>query len=425
MKVLKRIFFVSILAAITTIVLSYLYNFPIHFWAAAPKSVVVLHEAGSTPDNIVLTPTDDMRTKISITWRTSNTVTDGAVQFAVAGSPAPVAWQEWQATRHSLYSRDLKSNNTVHCYSATLTGLKPGTTYHYRVGCKALNSWSDYRSFTTAPTDSDTFTFVYFGDTQAYPERFGKMLEAVEQRHPETAFYMIGGDLVDQGELRNQWDDLLANTGNIFSYKPIVPAMGNHDFSRHKVGGGTYRAYFTLPVSRPSDLSYSFQRGNTFFIVINARLRELKEQRDWLEEQLKKAMAAGCDFKVVMCHFPAYNPKEGRSNEAAKQYWVPLFDKYGVDLMLSGHDHSYMRSNPLIGGRVVPSSQTGTTYIVATGCEKFYKFRQLDIAAKQFAGVATYQVISTGRDLSGSPILSYMAFAPDGELLDQFKRYKR
>ena len=316
----------------------------------------------------------------------------------------------------------------MHCHSATITDLEPATTYRYRVGSKALNVWSDYHTFTTAPANVDSFAFAYFGDTQAHPEAFGKMLNDVERQHPETAFYMIAGDLVEHGERRNLWDNFLNYTKPVFSTKPVAPAMGNHDFTRFGAGVRTFNAYFTLPftqqVGSSSELNYSFQYGNTFFIVVNARAYNLKEQTDWLEAELKKAEAAGCDFKVIMSHFPVYNPKESRKNEAAKQYWAPLFDKYGVDLMFAGHDHSYMRSKPLIAGKVVPEGQAGTIYIVAVGSDKFYKAERLNIAAKQFTEITTYQIIHVSRNSAGEPALHYQAYGSDGKLLDEFELHK-
>jgi Calcineurin-like phosphoesterase. len=126
-----------------------------------------------------------------------------------------------------------------------------------------------------------------------------------------------------------------------------------------------------------------------------------------------------------MIHYPVYNPKNGRQNSVAKEQWVPLLDKYGVDLVLSGHDHSYMRSKPLRAGREAAQGEPGTTYVVATGCEKFYKFNQLNIAERQFTDTATYQLISIMPDASGKLALFYSARAPGGEVLDEFHLQKR
>jgi hypothetical protein len=292
------------------------------------------------------------------------------------------------------------------------------------VGSKERNAWSDYRTFTTAAADLEALTFVYFGDTQAYPDRFGKMLSAVERRHPETAFYMIGGDLVEAGHLRNLWDELLAHTEAVFSIKPLVPAMGNHDFTRYKTGSTIFSTYFNLPftdtVKGSSELNYSFQYGKAYFIVVNAR-NNLDEQKDWLEAELLKAEAAGSRFKAVMCHFPVYNPRKGRANEEARESWVPLFDKFGVDFVFAGHDHSYLRTTPLKAGSPALPGQTGTTYVVATGCEKFYPFEALPVAAQQFTGTATYQLITLRFGPDGQPKILFTARSPEGEILDAFE----
>lgn len=428
MKIWKKILVILFASVCGILAPSYVYNYPIRLWATAPKSVDVLYEAGSKPDNIVLGPTGDMKTTVGIAWRTSGSVNDGVVQFARLDSGTPLHYEEQQAGRKVLYSRELKSNNTAHCYSATITGLAPGAVYRYRVGSRSRNAWSDYHTFSTAHADSDAFTFVYFGDTQAYPERFGKMLGDVEERHPETAFYMIGGDLVEKGDRRNLWDDLFASTVCVFSYKPIVPAMGNHDFSKRGAGENTFSAYFALPApgnsSSRSDLSYSFQYGNVYFIVVNAHQKSLGEQTAWLEAELRKAAAAKCDFKVLMCHFPIYNTKKSRPIPASREHWAPLLDKYGVDLMLSGHDHSYMRSKPLRAGKAVPDGQPGTTYVVATACEKFYEAEKLEIAAKQVSNIATYQLITVAPGADGVPLLSYKACNQSGDTLDEFELRK-
>jgi hypothetical protein len=338
-------------------------------------------------------------------------------------SDAPPHYERQAARRSSLYARELKSDNTVNCYSATLTGLRPGATYRYRVGSPERDAWSDYHSFTTAPdSPMDAFSFVYFGDTQAYPERFAQMLEDVWKKHSEAAFYMIGGDMVNRGDQRNLWDSLLIQTEKVFARKVLAPAMGNHDFGRYGIGEKIFSSYFTLPASASSrsgsSLNYSFEYGSAYFIVINAKERNLRKQTAWLEEQLGKAESYA--FKVLMLHFPVYNPLSGRTNSVAQEQWVPLLDKYGVDLVLTGHDHSYMRSKPMRAGKQLPQGESGTTYVVATGSEKFYPFQELDYAERQFSNVATYQLISVAPEAGGQLVLSYSAHAPDGELLDEF-----
>lgn len=380
------------------------------------------HPSSRRPDNIVLTPSPDMSTSQSITWRTSGDVVDGVVQFTRLDDKAN-GLNEAEAVMTVLTSENLASDKTVHCHSAVLANLIPATTYSYRVGSRKQDAWSEYSTFTTAPGSPASFSFVYIGDTQAKPERVGKMLKAIEKRHPEASFYMIGGDLVNIGDSRNRWDDLLANAGGVFSRKSVAPAMGNHDFGDQNFGAAIYNAYFKPSNRRDSQAgavpNYSFRYGDAFFIVINSL--DVSAQTEWLERELRYAAESGHAFKAAMFHRPVYNPRKGRTNSTAKKQWVPLFDKYGVDLVLTGHDHSYMRSKPLRAGKAVADGEFGTVYVVATGCDKFYDFERLDIAEVQFTNTATYQVITVGAERNGNRTLRYTSYDAGGNVMDAFE----
>ena len=66
-----------------------------------------------------------------------------------------------------------------------------------------------------------------------------------------------------------------------------------------------------------------------------------------------------------MFHFPPYNWEEPYFDIQEK--WCPIFDKYHVDMVMSGHIHYYMRSKPMFNGEVVESFNNGTAYVISTG----------------------------------------------------------
>lgn len=417
-----------VLAAAAVLSSSLLYGYPLDIegpWQEKTGAVAPVHPSGDLPDNIVLTPAFDMETAVTVTWRTSGHISGGMVQYIRDDAPEGAEYSERTAESTTLTAEELRSDRTVNCHTAILTGLVSGTTYRYRVGDKALDLWSDFRTFTTAPGAGASFSFVYFGDTQADSGEFGRLLDTVERERPETLFYMIGGDIVDRGILRNQWDGFLESTGHVFSRKPLAPAMGNHDFADGVVGPRWFTSYFGLTAARNGESAnhrnYSFRCGGVFFVVLNNR--DPKEQAEWLEGELIRARQQNCDFIVVMVHYPVYNTKKGRSNPEAQKHGVPLFDNYGVDLVLSGHDHSYMRSRKLRAGRPAPGGTRGTTYVNANACAKNYPFRELDIAVRQFNDIPTYQILTTGRDAGGLPVLRYQSCAADGAVMDEFELF--
>ena len=80
----------------------------------------------------------------------------------------------------------------------------------------------------------------------------------------------------------------------------------------------------------------------------------------WIDQQLAATKAK---WKIAMFHFPPYNWEEPYLN--IQKEWIPLFDKYHVDMVFSGHTHYYMRSKPMNGGNIADSFKNGTAYIIS------------------------------------------------------------
>jgi hypothetical protein len=83
-------------------------------------------------------------------------------------------------------------------------------------------------------------------------------------------------------------------------------------------------------------------------------------QTAWIEDQLKNTSAT---WKIAVFHFPPYNYEEPYFN--IQKAWIPVFDKYHVDMVFGGHVHYYMRSKPMKAGEVVDSYNDGTAYIIS------------------------------------------------------------
>lgn len=424
----KRVGFIAAVVVFAGTVAAAVSGFLFHFQffpacetASVPRSPAFA--SSPVPDNIVISPTRDMQNSISITWRTSDAVSGGVIRYAEAKERDLEKFFEVAAETVALETPELTADAIVHCHSVRLTGLLPATLYRYQVGNGETGDWSRIGYFATATAQGTPFSFVYLGDTQFDSENVGGMLMGIEARHPDVAFYMVGGDMVDEGEDRNLWDAFLAHAGPVFSRKPLIPALGNHDYCGIGCRGlAIYSRYFSLPANGPAtmpvDMNYSFVYGGVYFVVLNSN-HDIDEQTRWLEDELHEADAGGYDFTVVMFHHPVYNVKKHRSNRAVQKHWVPLFDAYGVDLVLNGHDHSYMRSKRLKDGRAAGEGEGGTTYVVATACEKHYEFERLPIAEVQFNRIATYQEIAVETTEEGKPAMRLRTWDGAGNVLDE------
>ncbi|WP_242346902.1 purple acid phosphatase family protein [Anaeromyxobacter terrae] len=294
-------------------------------------------------------PTD---TTMTVTWR--STEATGSVEY---GSDA--SYGQVKAAVSAAYQGS-------YLHEAQVTGLSPGTSYHYRCGSAA--SWSADRTFTTGPTPAAgaSFRFAAFGDSRTDDAARAQVRAAVQRSQP--AFAIDSGDLVDSGGTQSYWDGWFATMEPLVSATPFVSAAGNHD-----MGGGLFFAQLALPRHVPTAAGYddeayfSFDYGNTHFVVLFTEPAGTSgdAQDQWLEADLARA-ASDPDVRwtVVSFHRPPYSSGEHGSDTGLRQRWGPVFEKYGVDLVLNGHDHDYERSQPMVGGQ---RAEGGVTYVVTGG----------------------------------------------------------
>ncbi len=311
----------------------------------------------ATPDQIHLSWSSDPATSMDIEWRTDTTVNHCGVKFRVKGTTEE---QLVLGEKVRLEDRMLANDRYVNHFTAKLSNLKPGTTYEYIVGDKA--DWNGASSFNTAANDN-SYSFLWFGDTH-YSPKFGEILHLSYEKHPDAAFYSIVGDLVSDGLFRNQWDDLFEYSRGVMNNIPLMAVPGNHD-NRAGLGAQLFRDQFSYPLNAPdgvpSEQTYSFTYKNTLFLMIDAT-SPMEPQTPWIEKQLAESKAT---WKIAMFHFPPYNWEEPYFD--IQKAWVPLFDKYHVDMVFGGHIHYYMRSKPMNAGQVVSSYKDGTAYVISVG----------------------------------------------------------
>jgi acid phosphatase type 7 len=362
------------------------------------------YPSSKQPDQIMLTWSSDPETGIDIQWRADTAVNEGIVKYRAAGS---VEEFTIVASKYIMDDRALVNDRIIDRFTAKLRNLNPGTTYEYLVEPQTV--WSASQSFSTPAKDS-SFTFIWFGDTHHSP-KFGELINAAEKRHPETAFYSIAGDIVSDGLFRNQWDDIFSFTANVTDRKPLMSVPGNHD-NRSGLGALMYRELFSYPMNGPEGVekeqTYSFRYKNALFLMIDAT-SSIDAQTEWIEEQLAGSDA---EWKFAMFHFPPYSSDGGYPEIRRK--WCPLFDKYHVDIVMSGHVHNYMRTKPMNDGEPVLSPSGGTIYLISIAIPDNDPVEKLSYTDSQVSGEMLYQKIK----IDGNK-LDYKAINIDGVVRDQ------
>ena len=364
------------------------------------------YPSSQTADQVMLTWSSDPANSVDIQWRTDTTVNAGLVVYREKGSEREFSVQ---AEKYRMEDRLLANDRFSHRFTAKLLDLKPGTVYEYRIAPN--DNWEKNHTFSTAAND-DQFSFVWFGDTH-YSPTFEKLINTADQTYPDAAFYSIAGDLVSDGLHRNQWDELFEYSKNVIRRKPLMSVPGNHD-NRYGLGARMYRDLFSYPENGPAGVekeqTYSFEYKNALFLMIDAT-SPVDEQTAWIEQQLAKTKAV---WKFAVFHFPPYNWEEPYVD--IQKSWVPLFDKYHVDLVMGGHIHYYMRSKPMKAGQVVESYNDGTAYLISIALPtKNHALADEPYAAVRNTEGHLYQYVKIdGRNLS------FSALNADNRLIDSF-----
>jgi predicted phosphodiesterase len=301
-----------------------------------------------------------------------------------------------------------------------LTGLEPQTKYFYRVVCTdAMGRKLEGKplTFMTAPGPTDAFSFTVIGDTQRNPVVTARIAKLMWERRPN--FVVHCGDVVDDGASKLQWTgDLFKPCHELFGRVVVFPCIGNHEKNHPQ-----YYKYFALP--KP-EYYYSYTYGNAEFFVLDTNSRRnLKpdgEQYKWLEKALAASTAR---WKICYHHHPAYSSDDDdfgnswkgptTSGDLRVRNFVPLYEKYKVDVVFNGHIHVYERTWPIREGKVDPKE--GVQYITSGGgggrLEDFAPtpafFKQQFRSDYHFCYVTVHQ-----------GTFNLQAFDVEGRLFDQF-----
>ncbi|MEO3930530.1 metallophosphoesterase family protein [Micromonosporaceae bacterium B7E4] len=356
---------------------------PVAFGDAAPGKypAAEIHRPSPMPDRIILTPTTTPATTQRVTWRAEATPEWAQAEIleapAALGSVVPAA-----GTVSVVKAMSTKSVNTSLGYASTyhtveFVGLKPGTRYTYRVGDGT--NWSAWTDFTTATTDAKPFSFIYYGDAQNYLDSaLPRVFRQAFADRPQAKLIVNAGDLIDSANSEEQWGQWYQAGGFIDGQINNISIPGNHEYS-----GSTLSQFWTPqfpypdngPAGWPAELAktaYTVDYQGVRFIGLNSNVQGIPDvmaaQTAWLEGLLKNNPNK---WTVVTFHHPVYSTAEGRNNPVVRAQWGPLFEKYGVDLVLQGHDHTYGRGS-VASSRQSVTVHDSTVYAVSVSGGKMY-----------------------------------------------------
>jgi Purple acid Phosphatase, N-terminal domain/Calcineurin-like phosphoesterase len=333
--------------------------------AAVPPAAGTSHRrawaADGTPEQIHLTWGDDPARSVVVSW-----TSPGQAQ-----APRVRIGQRVIRAVERGYS-DGRGGEPAWTYHALVDGLRPGATYGYAVTADNDGNAPDPFSatFRTAPEGRAAFRFTSFGDLAAPNARWAGSsgqsayaVGAVESFQP--LFHLLNADLADAdlnpAAQPQAWRDFGNNVQASAANRPWLPVPGNHgaQAADQEQALATYLARYSLPGNGVPGFEgrwYQFRVGTAAFICLSGddvqRGYSAGAQTSWLEAVLAAARRnAAIDWVVIQLHQCACS-SSGAGDEVdlgIRRQWLPLFDRYEVDLVLCGHNGGYERSFPVRG----------------------------------------------------------------------------
>ncbi|MFY0564020.1 metallophosphoesterase [Archangium lansingense] len=252
-------------------------------------------------------------------------------------------------------------------HAVKLTGLLPGRTYSYVV--EACGSVTGVRRFQTATgPETKRVHFTAMGDFGTGGTNQTKVLQQLTPARAGEFLLTLGDNAYSSGTEAEFQSNMFKPMAALLREVPLFPTPGNHEYVTN--AAKPYLDNFYLPANNPakSERYYSFDWGPVHFVSLDSNCRSFTIadcttalQKAWLTQDLA---ATSRPWKVVFFHHPPWSSGEHLSSTAMRRDYSPIFEQYGVDLVLTGHDHNYERSKPMKGDVVAPAGTRGIPYIV-------------------------------------------------------------
>lgn len=357
----------------------------------------------------------------------SQTVTRGPYLQSLTSASIKIKWRTSSATDSRVYySTDSANLNlysdaaaSVTNHTVQLTNLQPYTTYYYSVGStiQVQSGPSNLHRFKTAPTTGTVqpYRFWAIGDfgknNQGQRDVLNSYVTHSGSDHIDMWLW-LGDCAYDNGTDAEYQTKVFDVYADIMKYLPFYSSPGNHDygsicpipcFSNPTGHSGPYFDIIDVPVNGEAggvasgyELYYSFDYGNVHFISLNSELGSLIGSYDWngvygagnfsnspaRQWLINDLTTNTLPWVIVYFHQPPYTDGSHHSDDlwelymaAMRNNYTPVFEQYGVDIVLCGHSHVFERSYLLKGfhGLLYPTSSSFdmNTHVVNNKSGKF------------------------------------------------------
>lgn len=294
-------------------------------------------------------------TRVSVTINGDSATARGFCWYTdeKAGSDLQVAPVGADITKAEVIKGVRYPSMEEYVHKAEAENLTPNTKYQYRVGDSEAGVWSKIGYFTTSSKTEDEANFIVFADVQASSEenfqQAARVLQSAVNTMPEYEFAVGLGDFVNDCT-NEEWDSYFKNFEFMNMNTTLVPVAGNHEGNLQWF---KFNNMFNIGEAEDSSVItgcyYSFDWGDAHFAVLNSNdmYPMSASQLNWLKNDMNSSEA---QWKIVLMHRALYSAGKNINKPDTiimRNLLLPVIDELGIDVVFAGHDHMYMRTEPV------------------------------------------------------------------------------
>lgn len=295
-----------------------------------------------------------------------------------------VAWVElapndgtnfYAQERPRYYDTQIGIKRTDNIHAVTLRGLKPGTTYRYRVYAQEVLSHRGWHvnygyvaatdvytkaplAFTTLDKSKAAASFLVVNDIHEHADRMKTLFNRADYKTKDLVFF--NGDMLSLFDKEQKfWGGFMDTAVSMFAgEKPLYYVRGNHE-TRGQMADRFHRYV------RPNDahLYFTVEQGPMFFICLDtgedkpdndmeyAGITDYDnyrtQQAEWLRQVVASDAFKRARFRVVVAHIPPrYTPAAWHGDIEVREKFMPILNEAGINLMICGHLHKFEYTEP-------------------------------------------------------------------------------
>ncbi len=341
-------------------------------------------------NRIMLSVGEQIDSERNLSWRSDTCIKDNWVNLVMDGTIDTVKVNGVGTVVETQGGKSV-------FYRVGLNNLTQGAIYHYQI--KNNYDKTPWYSFRMG-NQSDDFSFLYLGDVQ--DKKTGDdegIFQHLANKYSDVDFWAFGGDMIER-PIEKYWNIWYASLEQVPCSIPFIACPGNHEYFKGiiKKIDKRWTHYFPLPQNGPENYKGRccyWEYKNALIVTLDTdgfcNPFSIKEEYDWIKELFE---ATTCRWKIVIMHHPVYSLRKKCLNLTSHYVLQPLFEEYGVDLVLQGHDHGYARYNTKdkSGGAMIP------VYVTSSCSKKSYTPSVFDKWDRMAAFRKMYQIINVSKD---------------------------